>query len=325
MIFIVVLVVLVISISAYVMYSLVRKPAPCVWLYITGSHDTAPNLINTWAKQCDPSLPLRLTADRDKANYFLVLNRPHVDDDDTVDKNKSKTFLARMEPNMKTDVKRWGEWADPDRSQFLYVMGFEDGFNLVEWHLNFDYTTLLNTDFSEQKTMGNAVSVIVSSLTDLPGHVQRIKFIRYIQKFYADTIQLHVYGKDDLNNVGIRDQIKSLPVADKSDGLVPYRYHFASENSYTDNYVTEKFYDPVLCNTFVFYAGAPNVCDMYGSTGFKYLDLVNNDYKTCADMMVESIARNVYEAQAQNLRELKEQMLKNYSISPRLCRVLTRF
>lgn len=287
-----------------------------VRIYVTGDFWTPESARNEFQRCMNPDVPLVLATDRDSADYYLVINRPPRDD--TFDYlNNKKTILARMEPDMHTDTRRWGEWADPDPSKLHYIIGPPDSLHFVQWHLDKTYSELFNTDYSTQKTKGNTLSVIVSDNQGTEYHVKRVKFVRYLQQHYADRIKVDVYGRGDLTKLGIKNHLGSFPPLCKDKGLVEYKYHFNCENNRIKNYVTEKFYDPIMVNTLVFYCGAPNVDDMYPQKdGYVNLDL--DDFKKAAETIVQCIESNGYERHALAIKLLKKNILEVRSMSPRL-------
>ncbi len=54
---------------------------------------------------------------------------------------------------------------------------------------------------------------------------------------------------------------RQLVSFDKQLGLVDYAFHFAHERLQLLDYLTEKFFDPILCECVPVYAGCPNVLD----------------------------------------------------------------
>jgi hypothetical protein len=50
-------------------------------------------------------------------------------------------------------------------------------------------------------------------------------------------------------------------VFEKFQGLADYAFHFAQERVALDDYLTEKFFDPILCECVPIYSGCPNVLD----------------------------------------------------------------
>lgn len=271
-----------------------------------------------WESKLDKSIPIVIVRNRDDAEYDIVFNKPwHKDGDENLFKSPTRTILIRMEPNMARRKDLWGDfWSDPPRDSFVSVIEFPTVLNFVEWHVAQDYDTLYNTDFAPQKTMGNAVSVIVSDRYFDIGQIRRVDFVKYLQDNYSDKIDLHVYGRGDLAKWGIKDHRGTLPVYNKDKALIPYKYHFNAENSFTYNYITEKFYDPVMVDTLVFYSGAINAMSVYPKQGFVCMDL--DDFQLNAEIMVKCIEDNEYERQRPQIQQLKRYILETKTFSVRI-------
>lgn len=285
-------------------------------VYISYYWDTTENITEFWNKCIKPGTPLQLVVNRDEADYYLVINRPNRDD--TFNYFNKKTILVRMEPFMDKHPEWWEEWANPDYNRFLYVIAPPQSLNFIEWHLQKSYTDLVDGEFP--KTKGNIMSTIISDKYNDEGQIKRIDFIRYLQTHYADKIQIDVYGKGDLSKWGIKNHLGELPLHNKEGGLHEYKYHFNCENSFTRNYVTEKFYDPIFMNTLVFYEGAKNIRTLYPDGGFIHLHL--DDFKLAADAIVHYIEGDEYSKQQDAIQKLKLLVLEIHSFAPRLYKLL---
>jgi hypothetical protein len=285
-------------------------------LYLTCNWDTNENISKHWESKLDkitfPSITF--TNIRDEADYYIVFNKPNISEGNFNFTTKN-TILIRMEPFMETNVHLWGEWSTPDYSFFKSVISPPQNLNFVEWHLNKSFTELLNNQYLE-KTKGNTVSVIISDKYQDEGQIKRIDFIKYLQKNHSQDIQLDIYGKGNLSKWGIKNHIGELPLYCKDNGIIPYKYHFNCENSFSLNYVTEKLYDGVLSNTLTFYCGAFNVNSLYPNGGFIALDL--DDFKTSAKIMINAVKNDKYTSEIDKIQHLKLNILNNCTFSKRI-------
>lgn len=296
-------------------------------IYLTCNWDNNENLSNHWRKMMDNSVDVFITNKRDDADYYIVFNKPNLDEGDFNFMTK-KTILIRMEPNMDKNVHLWGpEWSNPSDELFYFVIKSPKNLNFVEWHLSKSFDELITTDYSsdEYKIRENKVSVIISDKYYDEGQVKRIDFIKYLQKFYSDKIELDVYGKGDLSKWGIINHKGELPLYCKDEGLIPYRYHFNCENTFRLNYITEKLYDGIMSNTLVFYTGGKNARSIFSlsnedSLGFIQLDL--DDFKLAAEIMVTYINNDEYTRRKNSINKLKMYILKNLSIAHRLFKLI---
>ena len=62
---------------------------------------------------------------------------------------------------------------------------------------------------------------------------------------------------------------------DKHTGMLPFKYYFMIENNYEENYITEKFWEPILCECLIFYYGCPNVKHYVDNDVFVPLNMNN--------------------------------------------------
>lgn len=100
-------------------------------------------------------------------------------------------------------------------------------------------------EFLRQKKQ--IVSIIASTISEIPGHVIRNKFISSLIE--ADqNLEEHLFG---------RGRVKAL--VNKQDALIPYMYSVAIENTHQDSYITEKFFDCIMSGTVPIYSGAHDV------------------------------------------------------------------
>ena len=99
------------------------------------------------------------------------------------------------------------------------------------------------------KSSDKLVSVFISSGINQSGR----------EGYLAELMQLldvHSYGRHRRNRP-LRDGDRGQP--SKMRTISQYKFDLAFENSICDDYVTEKFYDPLLAGTVPVYLGAPNV------------------------------------------------------------------
>lgn len=286
-------------------------------LYLTCSWDTNENITNFWVGKLDTQIypSIILTNNRDNADYYLVFNKPNSEEGDFDFKTK-QTILIRMEPFMEENVHLWGEWSTPDYSLFKSVIAPPHNLNFVEWHLTKTYKELFDTQYTTSKTKGNRVSVILSDKYQDEGQMKRIDFIKYLQTYHSNDIELDIYGRGNLRKYGIKNHLGELPAYQKDDGIIPYKYHFNCENSFSINYITEKLYDGIFGNALTFYCGAFNVNTVYPNGGFVSIDL--DDFKTSAKIMIDAIKTDRYSFEQPKIQKLKINILQRCTISKRV-------
>lgn len=152
------------------------------------------------------------------------------------------------------------------------------------------------------------ISAIVSNLTILPGHKTRYAFINKMKGHYKDGLDWFGSGEDAY-------------IADKWDGLAPYEYSIAIENSQHENYFTEKVTDCFLSFTMPFYWGCPNLKTFFDERSFVTLDL--KDFMSSIATIDACLAAGT---RGQNLKFIKDSrrlVLEKYAFIPALVNILS--
>ncbi|WP_052496642.1 glycosyltransferase family 10 domain-containing protein [Pedobacter lusitanus] len=129
-----------------------------------------------------------------------------------------------------------------------------------------------HVDHSFYKDAAKAVkekklSIIVSGLYSSQANYQ--KRIEVLIRILESDLDIDIYGR----GLSIEDRRYKGELQYKYEGLLPYEYSIAIENSNEKNYITEKFVDCVLCNTIPIYNGAPNLAEVYDSRYYRTIDL----------------------------------------------------
>lgn len=152
----------------------------------------------------------------------------------------------------------------------------------------------LGTNIEKTKLL----SIISSNKQMNEGHRQRLQFAAMVKQCFGD--QVDFFGK------GINE------FADKWDVLAPYKYHIAIENQVCDDYITEKFYDPLLAMSYPIYHGAGNIGKYFDKRSFASIDIYQPEK---AIRTIQSVINgNSYEYFHQHLIEARELALKKYNV-----------
>lgn len=260
-----------------------------------------------WEKFLNPNIPIIWTDKIKEADYIFVVNGVNEKHSDFVSKNKSKTIVAHMEPSMSplNDVK-----------EYLAVWTHDIALNNMEWYYSIPYVKIKELIPFETKTHDKILTAVVSSSYTCPGHIFRIDFLKYLENEWSDKITLHIYGRGNkFNFKNYKGELK-----EKSDALLTYKYHFNAESNYQKNYITEKFYDPILCETFLFYVGAPNVEQVFPSDA--YMIINPNDFHSSALQIYNAIQSDIWKQTIDNIRKLKDYALTEYSMTNRIYKVI---
>jgi hypothetical protein len=172
----------------------------------------------------------------------------------------------------------------------------------LPWHVERSYDELVAME-PPAKTL--PLSAISSDLAALPGHRARLRFLAKV----GDLPELDRFGR------GVR------PLADKWDGLAPYRCSLAIENASVPNYWTEKLADCFLAWTLPIYAGCPNLEEFFPAESFVRIDLDDPD----APRQVAEIARGtLWEERREAIAEARRRVLEEHQLFPFLAREIRR-
>ena len=145
--------------------------------------------------------------------------------------------------------------------------------------------------YSQEKN----ISCIVSNLRQLKGHLRRLAFVEQLKK---EIPSIDFFGKGE----------NYLP--DKMDGLLPYRYSIAMENSSQPYYFTEKINDCFLAWTVPIYYGCENIGKFYPEKSFIRIDI--EDPRRALTEIKELIANDDWTSRYHALQEARELVLHRY-------------
>jgi hypothetical protein len=126
-------------------------------------------------------------------------------------------------------------------------------FSILPWHVDRDLDALRNCAPPEKTRL---LSWITSDKTGTAGHERRHEFIRRVRTMP----ELNLFGR------GFES------IADKWDGLAPYRYSIAFENFSNEYYWTEKVMDCFLAWTMPIYFGCTRLASYFPRESFVQLD-----------------------------------------------------
>jgi hypothetical protein len=212
------------------------------------SWTTTEHLIKMWSHMERPGV-LKWVADHKIADFFIVVNGLN-DTSNAFDPSRTLYFL--MEPE-KNEITKMSALEFVTQVKPMFVGLHKTALNLVEPHVkNVNSNIVLGTK-------RKALSVIISNRYIDPGHKYRIDLVRLLDDMSEDErgYPLHIYGK--CKDLKFRNYHGELPEHNKDAGLNDYMYHLNVENHYIENYITEKLWDPIFCQTLCFYFGCPNV------------------------------------------------------------------
>ena len=166
-----------------------------------------------------------------------------------------------------------------------------------------DYRALATLAVPEKR---DVLTAVVSRKTILPGHRQRLRFLRTLRAALGDKLQ--VYGR------GFR------PVADKADVILPNKYHLVLENTVMPAYWTEKLADAYLGYAFPFVSGPPDLARWFPPESFLAIDI--RQPEAAIDTIRSAIANDIYAARQSAVAGARERLLRNERVCPLIARVI---
>lgn len=280
-------------------------------------------LCKEWSNMCDDvnnmswkQIKMTSTNNDNEIDYYVIINKPYSSD---IFYDPKRTIIFQMEPwvNDSTKnwgVKTWGKWAIPSISKFMEVRGRKTRYhNNAFWQLELSLNQIKHLNIENKL---NKIASICSEKYFDEGHVARIDFLKYIEKKQLEddnSIELDIYNQN--NNFNMRNyKGKVTPYIDKSKGILPYKYYFMIENNYEENFITEKLWEPILCETLCFYYGCPNVTDYINKEAFVLLPI--NDFEKSYQIMKQSIKDDLWSKRIEIIRQEKQKILNELSFFP---------
>ncbi len=149
------------------------------------------------------------------------------------------------------------------------------------------------------------ISVFCSSQNLTEDHKLRLNFVKELKKHFGD--RLDWYGN------GIN------PLAEKWDGIAPYKYHIALENQSKNNVITEKLYDAFLGLSYPIYYGAPNVDNYFDNESMETIDIA--DLNGSIRKIEEILEKDPYQEKLPKIIESKNKVINEYNVFSRVAKV----
>ena len=151
------------------------------------------------------------------------------------------------------------------------------------------------------------VSVIASNLAFTEGHRKRLALVEALREHFGERMDF--FGR------GFRS------VDDKSEALLPYRFHVVLENAQLDHYFSEKLSDCFLAGCFPIYAGCPHLEEYFPPDAYVAIDMA--EPKAAIAAIEAAIAGDYDRTRRDALREARQRVLYEHNLFPMLVRVLS--
>jgi len=176
----------------------------------------------------------------------------------------------------------------------------------IPWHVNKTFDELEKAEIPEKR---HHVSWVVGDAKDLPGHMKRWRFLKYIQE--NNIVYIDLYGR------AVRF------IEDKWDALAPYRFSLAVENTSRVDYWTEKVADCFLTWTVPIYYGCPNLEDYFPEKSFFRIDID----KAAESMRAirDIISENNWKERLPALEEARNLVLHRYQLFPHVAQLIREY
>lgn len=173
----------------------------------------------------------------------------------------------------------------------------------IPWHVNKTFDELVSIHIPKKT---KKLSWIVGDAMDLPGHIKRWSFLKFIQK--DDSLIIDLYGKA-INFI-----------EDKWDGLAPYRYSIAIENNSGSDCWTEKIADCFLAWSVPIYYGCTNIGNYFPKESFIEIDI--DQPMLSLKKINRVLSEDDWEKRIPALEEARKLVLYRYQLFPHLSKII---
>lgn len=223
-----------------------------------------------------------------KGGLFFISGEP------PIVKVYSQSFLSLFDHVISAhDLKHPNNHRDQQALPWYFGYNFQTGAS------SYTYEEIEKMEVPEKK---RKISFITSSRTFLPGHKRRLAWLKKIRELYGDEIDF--YGK------GI------CSVDDKANALASYEFSICIENSYEDDYWTEKIADAILAYAVPIYCGCKNIDSYFPAEAIIPLN-INDEQGSIA--LIKSIlndSERIYQEKLPFLIEARNRLLFKYNLFP---------
>ncbi|WP_173003114.1 hypothetical protein [Chitinophaga sp. SYP-B3965] len=219
---------------------------------------------------------------------LIILTRPF-DENMDYDEKKAMTFLT--EPLLSNHIREHKTSVILPLSLFSWSQAKPANYQVIIQQGEIKKSELLSS--------------VTSDLYDLEGHEARLDFIQAFDRIIEDGFDL--WGR---NNSGLFFQGITAyrgAIEDKFDALLKYRYHINCENSFCENYFTEKITDPILAETLCFYDGCTNISSFIDERAYVKLNI--RAIQASIDTIIELINMNAWRKRIPYIRKQKLRLL----------------
>ncbi|MBW2630767.1 MAG: hypothetical protein JRC90_03210 [Deltaproteobacteria bacterium] len=251
---------------------------------------------------------IQFTVDSIEECDFLIMLNNSMETDTHVRCPKENIWAIMQEPYMKGHSDWMVEKHEFFSKVFTHYIPANDrkyisSHPAIPWHVNKTFDELMS---AKVPVKSKKLSAIVGDAMDVPGHIKRRKFLQYIQN--DKSLELDLYGK------------KINFIEDKWDGLAPYKYSLAMENTSGPDYWTEKIADCFLSWTVPIYYGCTNLENYFPNESFIRIDIGRPEESLAKIRRI--INEDNWERYIPALEEARDLVLNRYQIFPYLSEII---
>jgi len=233
------------------------------------------------------------TDDLPECDGILVLNNPSQKITATCFPENVIAFM--MEPGVYSEH----PWMFKQLQQYSAVYSpLQNSANTVLSHGYMGWFLQQDHNFLSALPVGDkllSISCIASNLAMLSGHQLRMNFINTLRK---QIPEINFFGKG------------SNYIADKMEGLLPYRYSIAIENTSAPYYFTEKISDCFLAYTVPLYFGCKNIAKYFPERSFIPINI--EEPAAAINKIRQVIEKNDWPERISALQEARHLVLNKY-------------
>jgi hypothetical protein len=216
-------------------------------------------------------------------------------------------YFQREEPEIKAPKLDW-----PDDLFFQGTFTDRKHHFVPTWRVIKSYDFLKNLEYNRDDKK-HMVSSITSGKFVARGHKARVNFLATLVEHTKDIDIFGAHGIENFGNISscFKGKLEYNSYC-KFEGLYPYHYSLAFENSSCYNCVSEKPVDALLTWTMPIYWGCPNVSDYLPEGSYHHIKDID-DFKSI-EQVIEIIKTPPTEENILAMAKARELILDKYNI-----------
>jgi len=245
----------------------------------------------------------------EECDYLVMLNNC-MREDVKVKCPRENIWALMQEPYMKGHSDWMVEGHENFSKVFTHHLPLDDLKYIVShpavcWHVNKTFDQLVSCEIPPKS---KTISWIAGNARDLPGHVKRWALLNFIRQ--DNTLDIDLFGR------------AIQFIEDKWDGLGPYKYSLAIENSSSPDYWTEKISDCFLAWTVPIYYGCTNLEKYFPEESFIQ---INIDHPEKSVEKIKSIIEaDNWKKRIPAIEEARNRVLHKYQLFPHLVALIRK-